>query len=193
MSCDTLWQVSGLVTALPQQAKNESPAQHQHAMTAKSLLQGVYTQFAPDLVEQVRRFIAAEAPFSSSSASPGACSIKATADSTATRTVPVQAPGIEPMTISPFLTRPLILTGESGSGKSSFMADLFLNHLPNKEGKQDQANKEDGTSSVTILHFVGSSAESTALPASLQRLARETLAALQPFLREDFDLPVIDR
>ena len=44
--CDTLWQVSGLVTALPQQAKNESPAQHQHAMTAKSLLQGVYTQFA---------------------------------------------------------------------------------------------------------------------------------------------------
>ena len=73
------------------------------------------------------------------------------------------------------------------------MADLFLGHLL-EQGKRPRSAAAEAAGGV-ILHFVGSTAESTVLtstPQGFAQAAQESLATLKPlnFMAEDYELPV---
>ena len=73
---------------------------------------------------------------------------------------------------------PLIIAGESGSGKSSLMADLIFNSNLDLR--------------FCVFHFIGCTSESTYLPHMLRRIYNDLCAIIKSYLPKNMEFPHVD-
>ena len=69
----------------------------------------------------------------------------------------------------------LLLTGESGGGKSTFIADLAMNMI-------------EGSGAKVVFYFTGCTTESCSLSDMLHSIYSETVRVLRPLSPEDSPL-----